>query len=120
MAKAMAKTKEKAHPYQEHIDALRKKCERNKQGGEQHEEQTQAIDADEIFGADGGYPAMTFNELEPDSAKIKLPPQQHGACSRDSVANEGDRARILMRPAPDGERPKEWNENQRADYPNHA
>jgi len=25
MAKAMAKTKEKAHPYQEHIDALRKK-----------------------------------------------------------------------------------------------
>ena len=25
MAKAMAKTKEKAHPYQEHMDALRKK-----------------------------------------------------------------------------------------------
>ena len=42
MAKAMAKTKEKAHPYQEHIDALRKKQSEHsrrlqtRQAGRQH------------------------------------------------------------------------------------
>src|SRR5204862_1615929 len=43
---------------------LRQECEWNDQGGEQYEQQAQAIDAHQIFGADSRNPRMTFHELE--------------------------------------------------------
>jgi len=58
------------------LDALREECERDDERREQYEQETQTIDANEIFGADRGNPSMTLDHLEAGSAGIEVPPQR--------------------------------------------
>ena len=59
--------------------ALREKCEWKDQRGEQYEQQAQAIDADQIFGADRRNPRMAFDQLEASRGGIEIPPQRQSA-----------------------------------------
>ena len=52
------------------------RCARKANGkderGQEDEQQTQAIDADEIFGADRGNPGMAFNQLKAGQPWIEI------------------------------------------------
>ena len=75
---------------------LRKQCEWNDQGGEQYEQQAQAIDAHQIFGVDSRNPRMTFHELESSRGGIEIPPQRQGASGRDDIKHQRNRAAIAQ------------------------
>ena len=51
---------------------LREKRERKNKRREQDEQQAQAVDADEIFRADGGNPGMALDELQSRRGGIEI------------------------------------------------
>src|SRR4030095_10009432 len=73
---------------------LRKQCEWNDHGGEQYEQQAQAIDAHQIFGVDSRNPRMTFNELKSSRGGIEIPPQRQNTSGRDDIKYQRNRAAI--------------------------
>jgi hypothetical protein len=86
--------------------ALRRKGERKNERGQQNQKQTQAVDADEIFGADRGNPGVALDDLKANCGGVEVSPQHKGIQSRDDVEYQGNRARIGVRPNADRKCPE--------------
>ena len=94
--------------------------ERNNQRCEQDEQQTQAIDADEIFSVDRRNPNMTLDELQAGRSRIELSPQSEGTCRGDGIKYQSDGAAIPLRPSKNRQRSEERDQNNRCNQANHA
>jgi hypothetical protein len=99
---------------------LRQKRERNDHRREQYEQQTETIDANEIFSANGWNPRMAFDELKSRRSAIKISPQSEHAYCGDGVKHQGDWPTIPPRPRADCERSNERNKNDCRNQANHA
>ena len=84
---------------QQAIHTVREKREGNDERCEQDQQQTQAIDADEIFGSDARNPRVSFHELKSGGTGVEFSPQHQRAKCRERIEHERHRARISGRPS---------------------
>src|SRR6202035_4660269 len=85
-----------------------------------YEQQTQSINANQIFSVDRRNPRTTFDELQARRSCIKLLPQPQRACRGKGVKHQSDDAAISLRPDEDCKCAKQRNENDCCNYANHA
>ena len=97
------------------FEALRGKGERKDEGRQQNEKQTQAIDADQIFGADRRDPGVTFDDLQARCGDIEFLPEHRRVKRGERIKDERNGARVLRLPDVKRNRAGQRNQNDDAD-----
>ena len=100
--------------------ALRAKSEGHNQGSQQDEQQTEAINAHEIFRSDGRDPGVTFHQLQARRTVVEFLPQHQGVKGGERAENQSDYAGMTRPAHPKSERPDQRNKNQHRDHASHA
>ena len=97
------------------FEALRGKGERKHERRQQNEKQTQAIDADQIFGADRRNPDVTFDQLQARRGDVEFLPEHHRVERGERIKDERNGARVLWLPDVKRDRTGQGNQNDDAD-----
>ena len=102
------------------IHSLREKCEWENERGQEDKEQTQTVNADEIFSANGWNPGMAFDQLKAGSGGIEVLPQGQGDNGTQRIESQRKWAGVIPRHNADEKSASKREQNQSRDQVSHA